>query len=245
MEQFKLEKHWNDFINNKLVINCPTQKLANEFHDYCKAQNITWSSHSIENNYWSDENTCYRHQKSLTFSDIKHYENENYTVVEFQGIENKTPKYVIGDVVNIKIINYNTNEDLLNINRPTREMNIKNMSVTLSKDELEILADSMYQEYIKSKIPTTTTKETIEVIYHGKETIVLIKSDGRYYKGVASCHYQDTYDKEHGFIVAYQRARENQLCTTQNTRKFIVQQSSHNSPYAKGGIVNYSRLANM
>ena len=54
----------------------------------------------------------------------------------------------------------------------------------------------------------TTTKEIIEVIYHDKETIVLIKADGRYYKGVVKCHYQDTYDKEEGFKRAYAIARE-------------------------------------
>jgi len=153
MEIFDIEKHWDDFKNNKLVVNCPTQELANEFHDYCSKQNITWFGHSIKNNYWSDESTCYRHQTSLTFADIEHYENEHYTIVEFQG---------------------------------------------LSKDKIKI----------EIKIPTETSKEIIKVIYHNKETIVLIKSDGRYYKGVVSCHYQDTYDKEIGFQRAYEIARE-------------------------------------
>jgi len=58
--------------------------------------------------------------------------------------------------------------------------------------------------------PTTTTKETIEVIYHRKETIALIKTGGKYYKGVSRCHAEDTYDKELGFKIAYERARVNQ-----------------------------------
>jgi len=60
----------------------------------------------------------------------------------------------------------------------------------------------------KPKSKTIIIKEFIEVIYHGKETIVLIKTEGRYYKGVVKCHYQDIYDKEEGFKKAYAIARE-------------------------------------
>ena len=58
--------------------------------------------------------------------------------------------------------------------------------------------------------PTTTTKETIEVIYHKRETIVLLKSGGKHYKGVVKCHVNDTYNKEQGFVLAYNIARDNQ-----------------------------------
>ena len=57
---------------------------------------------------------------------------------------------------------------------------------------------------------TTTTKESIEVIYHKKETIVLLKSGGKHYKGVVKCHVNDTYNKEQGFVLAYNIARDNQ-----------------------------------
>jgi len=50
------------------------------------------------------------------------------------------------------------------------------------------------------------------VIYHKREIIVLIKDGKHYYKGVARCHYldQDVYDKEVGFRIALERAREKQ-----------------------------------
>ena len=58
--------------------------------------------------------------------------------------------------------------------------------------------------------PTTTTKETIEIIYHKRETIVLLKSGCKHYKGVVKCHVNDTYNKEQGFVLAYNIARDNQ-----------------------------------
>jgi len=62
-----------------------------------------------------------------------------------------------------------------------------------------------------SKFPTETTKETIEVIYHRSETIVIIKTGGKHYRGVSRCHIEDTYNKEVGFGIALERAREKQM----------------------------------
>jgi len=67
---------------------------------------------------------------------------------------------------------------------------------------------SPFSTYIQP--PTTTTREIIEVIYHRSETIVLIKTLGKHYKGISRCDPLDTYSKEFGFTVAYERARENQ-----------------------------------
>ena len=46
------------------------------------------------------------------------------------------------------------------------------------------------------------TKENIEVIYNGNETIVIIRYGKRFYEGLAKCSSEDTYDKEIGFQVA-------------------------------------------
>jgi len=67
---------------------------------------------------------------------------------------------------------------------------------------------SPFATYIQP--PTTTYREIIEVIYHRSETIVLIKTVGKHYKGKSRCDPLDTYSKEFGFTVAYERARENQ-----------------------------------
>lgn len=247
MEKFDIDKHWDKFINNKLVVNCPTQKLANEFHDYCNTQNITWFGNTIKDNYWRNENTCYRYQNSLTFADIEHYENDNYLVVEFEGfniaeefnIEKHWSKFENGElIVNCKseesakeFLSYCESKDYRwSCNKPT-EVNYwnKNKENTFYGEchgkylWYNNLSENNYASKFKvvefkeitndkgiSNVPTITTKEIMEVIYHGAETIVLIKANHKYYKGVSSCHYTDTYDKELGFMVAYERARENQ-----------------------------------
>ena len=73
----------------------------------------------------------------------------------------------------------------------------------------KLLSDVMPNKGI-SKFPTATTEETIKVIYHRRETIVLLKSNGKHYRGVSKCSSLDTYNKEEGFLLALSRARENQ-----------------------------------
>jgi len=77
--------------------------------------------------------------------------------------------------------------------KPTDKEIIKNATLTLNVSP-----------------PTETTKESIEVIYHRSETIVLIKTGGKHYRGVSRCHVEDTYNKEVGFGIALERAREKQ-----------------------------------
>jgi len=158
MEKFNLEKHWDDFINDKIIVNCRTEEFANEFLKYCDSKNCKWTGEDklTDVNHWKshEKNTFYGgNNKHFWYNDCSQsYYYPQYKLVEFQGIESG-------------------------------------------------------KEFRKS-CKSPTSKETIEVIYHGKETIVLIKADGRYYKGVVSCHYQDTYDKEEGFKRAYAIARE-------------------------------------
>jgi hypothetical protein len=120
-------------------------------------------------------------------------------------------QYVFSNTAHIKIKNNITNEILLETDRPVSTFNIRDVSINLTEEEVKILTDNMYKQYKMSLIPINPIKETIEVIYHGKETIVLIKDDKHYYKGVANCHYQDTYDKKIGFEIALERAREKQV----------------------------------
>lgn len=42
MEKFDINKHWDDFVNNKLVVNCETEKLADEFLKYSHKQSFKW-----------------------------------------------------------------------------------------------------------------------------------------------------------------------------------------------------------
>jgi hypothetical protein len=158
MEKFNPEKHWDDFIREKIAVNCKTQELANEFTTYCKSKNINWETENVPNNnwHWFSDETCYWGDKNLFYSSISYCNEERVPVVKFIGLER------------------------------VEEAKVKESSIK-------------------------TTKETIEVIYHGKETIVLIKDCKHYYKGVANCYYQDTYNKDVGFGIALERAREKQL----------------------------------
>ena len=89
MEKFNLEEHWDKFVSDKLVVNCPTQELANQFCDYCGKHGIQWNSEQIDNYWWSyEELTCYRHNRMLYFADMKYYINKNFKIVDFQGFNN-------------------------------------------------------------------------------------------------------------------------------------------------------------
>jgi len=244
MEKFNVEKHWDDFNEGKLVVNCPTEELANEFLRYCHNQNKQWSIESLLcHNNWNtyEEQTCYcSRNPTMEYSSIKYWERNNFKIIEFQGfdIQNKTiaeigDTIVLSNGLKMKLVMEKDREDYcrtIDVNSGkvcTTDIDLETLNgfvVGASTwgsgcDEYDIVEiiknvkDTGKIENVKNKvsIPTTTTKEIIEVIYHRKETIVLIKTNGKYYKGVSRCHNEDTYDKEQGFIVAYQRARENQL----------------------------------
>ncbi|HEY8889809.1 MAG TPA: hypothetical protein VIM70_06105 [Clostridium sp.] len=156
MEQFKLDKHWDDFKLGKLVINCKTEQLVDEFAKYCYDKGMKWGSGAslIELTYWTEfgSELCYSYHNGMSNCQLDYYKEEGYKIVEFNGFNTK----------------------------------------------------------LKRNSQKITTKEIIEVIYHGKETIVLLKSGGKHYKGVVKLHYNDTYNKEQGFVLAYNIAREKQ-----------------------------------
>ena len=195
MEIFSIEKHWDKFSRNKVVVNCKTEELSKEFLTYCASKSIKWiTGFELVKTNWNtyEENTCYYcFDNDLSFGQVRVALKENYKVVIFEGFD---------DVILTK-----TKEKVMN---PIEFFE----SIVSSQ-----LSSQINQETIKNAVftlnnypPTTTTKENIEVIYHRKETIVLIKTIGKYYKGVSRCHNEDTYDKELGFKIAYERARVNQ-----------------------------------
>jgi len=161
MDEFSIDKHWNEFVEEGLYILCTTKELAEEFLRYCHKQQMVWSTGECLLNYscWETE-----YKEGITYRCDIEDGNLVYTSVpkinsvEFTGFGEK---------------------------------------VTLTPTVLHIS-------------PVITYREIIEVIYHRSETIVLIKTLGKHYKGVSRCDPTDTYSKEFGFTVAYERARENQ-----------------------------------
>jgi hypothetical protein len=157
MEKFDVSKHWDDFLNNKLVVNCETEELANEFLKYCHEQGLKWCTEKnlVHKNKWNNykNKTVYNYDKKyggMVYGEINHYaeNNYNYVISKFEGF---------------------------------------------------------------SKSTKSLTKENIEVIYHNNETIVLIKCDKKYYRGTSKCNPEDTYNREYGFLLAYQRAKAKEL----------------------------------
>lgn len=60
---------------------------------------------------------------------------------------------------------------------------------------------------IKFKGIQNAQDKNIKIIYHNNETIVIIKNGKKYFKGVAKCNPEDTYDKEFGYLLAHTRAK--------------------------------------
>jgi len=93
LEKFDIERHWDDFIRYKIAVNCPTEKLANEFLKYCKERNINWyGGKSLDDhNNWKSRETCYYcEDKEMTFGHVKldYAKSSRMIVVEFTGFEN-------------------------------------------------------------------------------------------------------------------------------------------------------------
>jgi len=98
MEKFDLVKHWEKFMNNKLVVNCRTQELADEFFIFCDSKNLKWRADNesllVQGNlfYRLNEETCYTYDngtdkcKGIHYSDIDWFKNKNIDIVEFQGL---------------------------------------------------------------------------------------------------------------------------------------------------------------
>jgi len=92
MEKFNLEKHWNDFIKGKIIVNCKTKELSDEFLTFCKSKEFKWypegepmSKEHLWNNY--KENTFYGgSNKILWYNDCsQNYYSPTYAIVEFNG----------------------------------------------------------------------------------------------------------------------------------------------------------------
>lgn len=98
--------NWNDFLNEKLVVNCKTKYDAIIFLKECNKRNVIWGSgvSLLEYNNWNDheENTCYKcYNEKLTFGSIGYYKKIEYNVYTINSELNKE------DVCSISIDEYN------------------------------------------------------------------------------------------------------------------------------------------
>jgi hypothetical protein len=90
MEVYNHKKHWNEFINGKLAVNCPTEELANEFLAWCDSGELEWCDGEslLETNEFHKcgSVTCYDYEnQDFGFCDVSYYESIGFEIVQFQG----------------------------------------------------------------------------------------------------------------------------------------------------------------
>ena len=91
MEIFSIEKHWDDFKQGKIAVNCRTEDSANEFLKYCYNKGLKWGSGAslLELNYWHnyESKMCYSYHNGMTKENIDYYQGEEYIITEFNGLD--------------------------------------------------------------------------------------------------------------------------------------------------------------
>jgi hypothetical protein len=91
LAKFDVNKDWENFKNDKLAVNCPTEELAKEFVLYCKDNGVAWQDEEPnDETEWNDykTNTCYEcEDNQLVYSDSKWAKFSKYQIVEFTGFD--------------------------------------------------------------------------------------------------------------------------------------------------------------
>jgi len=88
------ESMWNDFIDEKISVNCKTKEESDEFLDLCNKKSIN----HVDKDMWNKlkENTCYKYTLeyssfSYDYYFVSYYDlNEkiySYQIVEFQSLK--------------------------------------------------------------------------------------------------------------------------------------------------------------
>lgn len=94
------KKLFQDFLDNKIVINCQTEEEAVEFLRYCNLQGIKWCVGKdvlLERTNWNEhkECTCYRCEDyMMRYSYSNYYISEKYKVISYKEILEKSNIYV-------------------------------------------------------------------------------------------------------------------------------------------------------
>jgi hypothetical protein len=85
METFT-KNDWQEFLDGKIAVNCPTFELSNEFissermREYCEKRfNKNWHTYS--------RNTCYTTRYGLSYCYTEWFKSQNCIVKEFKGWE--------------------------------------------------------------------------------------------------------------------------------------------------------------
>ena len=128
LEQFDLDKHWEDFKkentdklfdfdkdlkrfeNGKIVVNCRTGEDAKDFITKCYKNGLGWvfdsSNQEKERTRYKEykKNTCYSYSGAfdgINLSYIERFKDINYTILQYKAKPKPTPKSLLrtGDIV--------------------------------------------------------------------------------------------------------------------------------------------------
>jgi len=85
------EEFDNKYVSKKVVVNCKTEELANQFLKMADKFGYKWCSVQsyIGNNRWEryKDKTCYEINIS-SYCGIDYYKDANYKIIEFNGFDN-------------------------------------------------------------------------------------------------------------------------------------------------------------
>lgn len=98
-----------DFKNGEFVVNCKTNKEADDFSKICNDNNITWGGREmvLGHTNWCvyAENTCYSFQGSLSYSPIGYYSGCGRKVISFQDftLVNNSKKENVLKIIGVEV----------------------------------------------------------------------------------------------------------------------------------------------
>lgn len=93
-KQEEIFKQWCTFLNSKgeeceIIVHCNTEEKANKLLEYLDKKNFKWATgRSLKDRNRFEifkENTCYTSE--VTYSKLKYFKSDYYTILEFDGIE--------------------------------------------------------------------------------------------------------------------------------------------------------------
>ncbi|HCL4455121.1 TPA: hypothetical protein N2D10_003148 [Clostridium botulinum] len=105
------EKLWNEFINDKMAVNCRTKKEEELFFKYLNNNGITWNSgyNIFESGIYEYDNcknnTCFSMSSDgIQWSEKDFYMEDGYKVISFKELFNLNPPKQLSDYTNKELL---------------------------------------------------------------------------------------------------------------------------------------------
>ena len=181
MKKFDIKKHWEDFKQGKIAVNCRTEDLAIEFLKYCHNKGLKWGSGAslLELNYWHnyESKMCYSYHNGMTKENINYYQEDKYIITKFSGLDinyigkrvkiinfdgwrkdfkgdySRTDKY-IGAIGKIEKVREFDHKFMIQYDdNELQEIDIENSRLYFRHENIEFLDEDTYEHIKKPKPP--------------------------------------------------------------------------------------------